>query len=178
MIPAGARGIIIAALLAAAMSTLDSVLNVLSTISVVNIYSRFSKKTTTDKQNLKAAKIMTVFWGVVIVSISMFMINIKSIFVMINSVIGIMTGPVSGLFVLGMFFKRTKKKQEFIGKFRGWSRDDIIARIREISGLYGLDAGVAYRDLESMDDEKIESILEDLEMVHRRRGLQEGDDAE
>jgi len=71
-----------------------------------------------------------------------------------------------------------EKNREFIGKFRGWPRDKIIARIREMSGLDGLEVGVAYRDLDSMGNEEIESILEDLEIAHHRRKLEEGDDVE
>jgi hypothetical protein len=60
--------------------------------------------------------------------------------------------------------KLVEKGHEFIGKFSDWTRDQIMVRIKELSGP---EAGLAYRDLEAMGTEEIVSILEDLEMTHR-----------
>ena len=68
-----------------------------------------------------------------------------------------------------------QKGREFIGKFSDWSKDQIMARIKELSGPEG---GLAYRDLDAMGTEEIISILEDLEMAHYRRNLEEGSDGE
>lgn len=66
-----------------------------------------------------------------------------------------------------------QKGHEFIGKFSDWSRDQIMARIKELSGPK---VGLAYRDLDAIGTEEIISILEDLEMAHYRRNLEEGSD--
>ena len=66
-----------------------------------------------------------------------------------------------------------RKGREFIGKFSNWSRDQIMARIKELSGPK---VGLAYRDLDAIGTEEIISILEDLEMAHYRRNLEEGSD--
>ena len=68
-----------------------------------------------------------------------------------------------------------QKGHNFIGKFSDWSRDQIMAKIKELSGP---EVGLAYRDLDSMGTEEITSILEDLEMAHYRRNLEEGSDGE
>lgn len=68
-----------------------------------------------------------------------------------------------------------QKGREFIGKFSDWSKDQIIARIKELSSPK---VGLAYRELDSMGTEEIISILEDLEMAHYRRNLEEGSDGE
>ena len=67
------------------------------------------------------------------------------------------------------------KGNDFIGKFRDWSREKIIDRIKEFSEEGGLQVDFAYRELESIGDEEIESLLEDLEMAHQRQNLKEGD---
>ena len=66
------------------------------------------------------------------------------------------------------------KGHEFIGKFSDWTREKILARIKELSGP---EAGLAYRDLEVMGTEEMASILEDLEMTHRS-AMGENDDSE
>jgi len=68
-----------------------------------------------------------------------------------------------------------QKGREFIGKFSDWSKDQIMARIKELSSPK---VGLAYRELDSMGTEEIISILEDLEMAHYRRNLEEGSDGE
>jgi len=68
-----------------------------------------------------------------------------------------------------------QKGHKFIGEFSDWSRDQIMARIKELSGPK---VGLAYRDLDAMGTEEIISILEDLEMAHYRRNLEEGGDGE
>ena len=70
--------------------------------------------------------------------------------------------------------KLAEKGHEFIGKFRDWSREQILERIRELSGP---EAGLAYRDLEAMGTEEMVFILEDLEMAYRI-GLEENGDIE
>ena len=69
--------------------------------------------------------------------------------------------------------KLVKRGHEFVGKFKDWSREQIIARIKELSKQNGPMVGVAYRELDAMGEEEITSILEDLEMAHHRRNLEE-----
>lgn len=70
--------------------------------------------------------------------------------------------------------KLVERGHEFIGKFSDWTREQILARIKELSGP---ESGLAYRDLEAMGTEEMASILEDLEMAHRS-SMEEGDDSE
>lgn len=60
--------------------------------------------------------------------------------------------------------KLDEKGHSFIGKFKDWTEDQIMERIKVLSGP---EAGFAYRDLEAMGKEEMVSILEDLEMAHR-----------
>ncbi len=114
VMPVGLRGLLIAALMAAAMSTMDSVLNALSTISVVNIYKKF-RPDRSDGHYLKVAKRLTVAWGVVVTMLAMLMMDIDSILKTINSISGILVGPILGLFILGMFTRRSNWQGALIG---------------------------------------------------------------
>jgi len=63
---------------------------------------------------------------------------------------------------------------EFIGRFKGWTKEQIMDRIKVIGGP---EAGLAYRNLEAMGTEEIAMILEDLEITNAR-AREEDDDGE
>lgn len=60
-LPAGLTGLVVAAVLAAAMSSLDSSLNAIATVSVVDIYRRHLSKKRDDAHYLKAARYIAIF---------------------------------------------------------------------------------------------------------------------
>jgi DNA-binding MarR family transcriptional regulator len=61
--------------------------------------------------------------------------------------------------------KLAERGREIIGRFQGWTREQIRSRIEEVGGMK---AGFAYRDLESMGIEEMAALLEDLEMTKAR----------
>ena len=71
-----------------------------------------------------------------------------------------------------------KKHYEIIGKFRNWTREQILERIKELIESSGTMVGVAYRDLESKETEDMLSLLEDLEIAHYRRNQEKDTDGE
>src|SRR6185503_17526669 len=63
-LPLGMAGIFIAAVMAAAMSSIAAELNSLSTATVIDFYQRWVKPQATDAHYLKVSKIATGFWGI------------------------------------------------------------------------------------------------------------------
>lgn len=61
--------------------------------------------------------------------------------------------------------KLAEHGREIIGRFKGFTREQILARIETLGGR---EAGFAYRDLESMGTEEMAAVLEDLEMTKAR----------
>ena len=61
---------------------------------------------------------------------------------------------------------------EFIGRFKDWTKEQIMGRIKEIGGP---EAGLACRNLEAMGTEEITLILEDLEMTNARTREEDDD---
>lgn len=119
VMPVGIRGFMVAALLAAAMSTMDSVLHVLSTISVVNIYQRYVNTSATDVESLQTARRLIVAWGIVIIAAAILMQNVSSILTVVNSVIALFVGPTMGVMLLGMFSRRANWQGVLIGMLCG-----------------------------------------------------------
>jgi SSS family transporter len=70
-IPNGLSGLIIAALFAAGISTLDSALSALAQASVSGVYQRHINQNGTEAHYLKAAKVSVVLWGVLLSGIAL-----------------------------------------------------------------------------------------------------------
>ncbi|WP_336516586.1 sodium:solute symporter [Pollutibacter soli] len=101
-IPSGLMGIIIAAILSAAMSTISSGMNASATVFTIDIYKRYFNHKLTDKTQLKILYISTVCFGLAGMSVGISMIGVKSLLDTWWQLSGVFAGGVLGLFLLGM----------------------------------------------------------------------------
>lgn len=108
MIPAGLLGLIISALLSAAMSTISSGMNASATVFTEDIYKRYFKSTLADKQHVRVLYIATTIIGLLGMGSGIAMIGIKSILDIWWQLSGIFAGGVLGLFLLGLISRRTR----------------------------------------------------------------------
>lgn len=99
-------GLIIAAIFAAAMSSIDSVLNALSGATVVDVYRRWLRPDASDAESLRVGRLVTLFWGVVATFTALFFAGGGSIIEMINRVGSWFYGSLLGIFVMALFFRR------------------------------------------------------------------------
>ncbi len=123
-LPHGIIGLIIVALFAAAMSSLDSTLNSLSAVSVRDLFERYSEKfrSKKEKDQLFISKITTLFWGVVCISFSFVAGNISdSIIISINKIASMVNGPTLAAFLLAIFTKRANDNGVLIGIIGGFA---------------------------------------------------------
>ncbi|MGF1701775.1 sodium:solute symporter [Photobacterium makurazakiensis] len=114
--PAGIAGLIIAAIFAASQSSISSSLNSISACFTSDIYARFGKKKT-PVDCLKAGRMVTVCAGIfgVIASTYLIMANESELWDAFNSLIGLMGGPMTGLFMLGVFVRRANANSALVG---------------------------------------------------------------
>jgi SSS family solute:Na+ symporter len=116
-LPAGLKGLLFAAILAAAMSSLDSALNSLSAATMKDFIDPFMD--TTGKV-LKISKITTVCWGVGMTVFAFFVGNISSTVVEgINKIGSAFYGPILAGFLAGILFKRSTSLAVIFGIFAG-----------------------------------------------------------
>jgi len=115
-LPVGIRGLIIAALAAAAISSLDSDLNCLSAIAVQDYYKRF-KKDATDQQQLRFGKWMVVASGIGAIGVACLYISWggEGVLGALFSLYAIFSAGIVGIFVLGLFSRRANKQGLYIG---------------------------------------------------------------
>ncbi|MBD3288276.1 sodium/solute symporter, partial [candidate division KSB1 bacterium] len=110
-IPVGLTGLIISALIAAAVSSLDSDLNCLSAIGVEDYYVRF-KPNSTDKQRLIMGKILVVISGLAAMFVATLYIlaGSEGVLGIVFALYAIFSGGIAGMFLLGLFSKRANKQ--------------------------------------------------------------------
>lgn len=106
-LPTGLAGVVVAALMAATMSTLSSALNSVSNIAVEDYVRRF-KQDLTDHQALLWGKGMTVALGVIGTGLSLWLArsNTTSIWDMIMVIMGVAFSPMGSMFLLGVLTTR------------------------------------------------------------------------
>ena len=107
-LPAGLTGLLIVAILAAAMSSLDSALNSLSAASMQDVVMRYIRRPLTDKQTMRYSKLLTIFWGVVCSLTAFFVGDISpTVIEAINLVGSLFYGPIFATFALAVLTRRT-----------------------------------------------------------------------
>ncbi len=107
-LPIGLVGLVIAAVFAAAMSSLDSSMNSVGAAVTTDFYKRLSKAQT-EKKALFIARLSTCIVGLIGTGLALIMaqLPIKSLWDHFSSLLGLFGGGLGGLFLLGIFSKRT-----------------------------------------------------------------------
>jgi SSS family transporter len=114
--PIGFSGLIVAALFAAAMSTLSSSLSSLSSAAVLDIYIPLAGEGKTEAQLLKTSRFVTLMWGIILIGIAITFIGLKGTVVEIALGIASYTyGGLLGVFLLGLLLKKISQRDAIIG---------------------------------------------------------------
>lgn len=117
-VPAGFKGLVIAALLAAAMSSLDSAINALSASTVRDFVLQF--RPLEEAGELRAGRIATVAWGAGVTAFALAVGNIEATVIeAVNKIGSAFYGPVLALFVVGMASSRTGGAAALVGLAAG-----------------------------------------------------------
>ncbi|SDR92235.1 transporter, SSS family [Paraoerskovia marina] len=106
-LPQGISGLLLAGILAAAMSTLSSSLSALSSSTVTDVYARFRKTPMTDAEGLRVGRWATIGWGLAFIApATVFQSDEGNIVILALGVAGITYGGLLGAFLFGMVNKR------------------------------------------------------------------------
>jgi len=115
-LPHGIIGLLLVAILAAAMSSLSSAINSLSAATVEDFIDRFRDEKLEGDQQLKYSKAMTVVWGIVCIILAFSAGNIAdTIIEAINKVGSAFYGPIVATFLLAILTKRANTRFLFSG---------------------------------------------------------------
>ena len=111
-LPAGLAGLLIAAVFAATMSTIASNINSISTAFTVDLWSKWK-----GEGGVKTARIAGVCAGLIGMAIAWLMatVDIQSLLDYFNTILGLLSGAIGGLFMMGIFFPRIGSRAAIIG---------------------------------------------------------------
>ena len=113
-VPAGFKGLIIAAIIAAAMSTVDSALNCSATVLLLDFYKRYLNPNITEVASVRFLRLATVVWGVLGTGAALLMIRARSILDVWWQISGIFGGALLGLFLLAFMKVRLRLWQGIV----------------------------------------------------------------
>ncbi|MCF3652476.1 sodium:solute symporter family transporter [Synoicihabitans lomoniglobus] len=124
-VPAGFKGLILAAILAAAMSSVDSALNSLSAVTMRDFVTPLLKPDT--PHHLRWSKITTLAWGVLVTGAAFLAGGIdRTVIEAINKIGSAFYGPVLATFLLGIFTRRARGKAMLIGVLAGVAANMLV----------------------------------------------------
>lgn len=109
--PVGLRGLLIAAIFAAAMSSIDSSLNCVATLTLLDFYKRYINPGADDRKSIKLLRIYTVIWGGLGTMTGLAMIQVRTALETGWQLAGIAGGGLIGLFLLGFLCRFVKPWQ-------------------------------------------------------------------
>lgn len=117
-LPLGFAGLFLAAVLAAAMSSIAAELNSLSTATVVDFYKRWAKPEASDAHYLRVSKISTAIWGLLACFVATYAATLGSLIEVVNRFGSFFYGSILGVFMLAMI-GRARALGAFVGLLCG-----------------------------------------------------------
>jgi sodium-coupled monocarboxylate transporter 8/12 len=116
-LPRGMPGLLIAAIFAASMSTISAGINALTTATLVDFHQRgWRKSSDPEGVNLGLARWLTLTYGVLVIALAFVVKKLGPLLEASNKAIGLVGGPLLGLFLLGILVRRANT----VGAIAGW----------------------------------------------------------
>jgi len=117
--PIGLPGLLVAAILAAAMSTISGELSALSTATVIDFYRRFVRAEASDAHYLRVSRLATGFWGLFASIVAVWAAELGSLIEVVNRFGSFFYGSILGVFILAAGFPRATANGAFVGLVAG-----------------------------------------------------------
>lgn len=117
--PIGVIGLLIAAIFAAAMSSISAELNSLATATTIDFYRRLYKPEASDKHYVMVGRMTTFIWGIFACIVALFATNLGSLIEVVNKFGSFFYGSLLGVFVLAFVVKRARARGAFFGLLFG-----------------------------------------------------------
>jgi SSS family solute:Na+ symporter len=181
-LPTGMKGVAFAALAAAIVSSLASMLNSTSTIFTMDIYKQYINKNASDKQTVSMGRISAAVALIIACFIAPFLNGLDQAFQYIQEYTGVVSPGILAVFMLGLFWKKTTNKGAIIGALasipiamyfkiapNGWSTSSLFVNVPFMDQMAYTTvltmiviAIVSYSQHKGADDEKGIEISKEL----------------
>jgi len=134
--PIGLIGLLLAAIFAAAMSTIAAELNALSTATVIDFYRRIVSPHAPDDRVLFVSKLVTGFWGVFACIVALWAVELGSLIEVVNRFGSFFYGSILGVFVLAIAVPRASGTAAFVGLIAGMTAVGFVASATNVAFLW------------------------------------------
>jgi solute:Na+ symporter, SSS family len=134
--PVGLIGLLIAAIFAAAMSTISAELAALSTATVIDFYRRFAKPHASDAHYLRVSRAATGFWGLFASAVAVWAAELGSFIEVVNRFGSFFYGSILGVFILAVGVPRATANGAFVGLIAGMASVALAVRFTNVAFLW------------------------------------------
>ena len=134
--PVGLVGLLIAAIFAAAMSTISAEMASLSTATVIDFYRRFFRREADDRHYLRVSRLATGFWGIFASIVAVWAAELGSLIEVVNRFGSFFYGSILGVFILAVGFPRATGNGAFVGLFAGMASVAWAASFTRVAFLW------------------------------------------
>jgi len=136
-LPVGLVGLLMAAIFAAAMSTISAELASLSTATVIDFYRRFGPgRTASDRQLLMVSRVATGAWAVFAAVVAIWAAELGSLIEVVNRFGSFFYGSILGVFLLAIGWPRANGTGAFVGLIAGMAAVGYVASATSIGFLW------------------------------------------
>ena len=133
--PVGLAGLFIAAVIAAAMSSISSELNSLSTTTVIDFYRRWFRRGNSDAHYLLVSKAATGLWGLFACIVAVNVVGLGSLIEVVNRLGSYFYGSILGVFLLAMI-PRARGAGAFAGLVAGMAAVGVVEWRTDVAFLW------------------------------------------
>jgi Na+/proline symporter len=134
--PVGLVGLVIAAIFAAAMSTISGELSALSTATIIDFYRRFVRQEASDRHFLLVSRVATGFWGIFASVVAIWAAELGSLIEVVNRFGSFFYGSILGVFILAVAAPRATGNGAFVGLLAGMASVAAVAAFTPIAFLW------------------------------------------
>ncbi|MEO8909914.1 MAG: sodium:solute symporter [Gemmatimonadaceae bacterium] len=135
--PAGLRGLIVAAVLAATMSAHSGALNALAASTTLDIYLPLTRRSADDPRTLRMGKLFTMAWGVILLGMALlYPAQNTPVVVVALSIASFTYGALLGGFFLGMFWQRANQRDAITGMAVGIIAMSFVVFAKQMMPLF------------------------------------------
>lgn len=135
-LPVGLIGLIIAAIFAAAMSSIAAELNSLATATVIDVYRRHIKPVGDDAHYVLVSKWATLFWGLFACVVATYAANAGSLIEVVNQYGSYFYGSILGVFILALGVKQANGHGASVGLVVGMTVVGLVATFTATAWLW------------------------------------------
>ncbi len=113
-LPIGLIGLLLAAIIAASMSSTSAELNSLASTSLIDIYKRLINKNGSDNHYLKFSKYATAGWGIYAIIFALLASELGSLIEAVNILGSLVYGTILGIFLVAFYTKKISGNSVFV----------------------------------------------------------------